>query len=187
MKKNKRKIAGLLIFVASAQFILALKIAEALYPNYSVSSNYISDLGVGPCAFIFNFSVFLLGLLTLISTYFLWIEKETKDFLFCLVLAGIGAMGVGIFTEDFGLLHVIFSFITFFFGALASVFSYKIQKSFFSILFLFLGIISLLSLILFGLGLDLGLGKGGMERMIAYPILIWALGFGVYIAKEKSF
>ncbi|MEM5834310.1 MAG: DUF998 domain-containing protein [Candidatus Aenigmatarchaeota archaeon] len=186
-KKDRRNVAGILIFVASAQFIIALKIAEALYPNYNVSSNYISDLGVGPSAFIFNSSVFLLGFLALISAYFLLIEKERKDFLFCLVLAGIGAMGVGIFTEDFGLLHTIFSFITFFFGALASIFSYKTQKSTFSLLFLLLGSISLISLILFGLGADLGLGKGGMERMIAYPILIWALGFGAYTAKEKYF
>ena len=27
----------------------------------------------------------------------------------------------------------------------------------------------------------LGLGKGGMERMIAYPALLWAVGFGGYL------
>ncbi|NIQ06941.1 MAG: DUF998 domain-containing protein, partial [Candidatus Korarchaeota archaeon] len=25
------------------------------------------------------------------------------------------------------------------------------------------------------------LGKGGMERMIAYPLLIWVVGFGGYL------
>jgi hypothetical membrane protein len=183
--KEKIKIAGLLIFIASAQFILALKISEALYPNYSVSLNYISDLGVGPSSFIFNSSVFLLGLLTFISAYLLS-KYKWKEFLFCLFLTGIGAMGVGFFTENFGLLHTVFSFFVFFFGALSSIFSYKIQKSPFSFLSVLLGLISLVSLILFGSGVYLNLGKGGMERMIAYPILIWALGFGGSLASSKD-
>jgi hypothetical protein len=28
------------------------------------------------------------------------------------------------------------------------------------------------------------LGKGGMERMIAYPMLLWAIGFGGHLIKE---
>jgi len=183
--KEKIKIAGFLIFIASAQFILALKISEAFYPNYSISLNYISDLGVGPSAFIFNSSVFLLGLLAFVSAYLLS-KYKWKEFLFCLFLTGIGAMGVGIFTENFGVLHTVFSFFAFFFGALSSIFSYKIQKPPFSFLSVLLGLISLVSLILFGSGVYLGLGKGGMERMIAYPILIWALGFGGYLSNLKD-
>lgn len=184
-KKEKVRIAGILIFIASAQLILAMKISEAVYPNYSVSLNYISDLGVGPSAFIFNSSVFILGFLVLISTYFLCFDYKNKEFLVCMFLTGIGAMGVGIFTENFGLFHTIFSFITFLFGSLTSIFSYKIQKPPFSFLALVLGFLSLISLILFGLGIYLGLGKGGMERMIAYPILIWAVGFGGYLSKQE--
>ena len=30
-------------------------------------------------------------------------------------------------------------------------------------------------------GIYLGLGKGGMERLIVYPNLLWALGFGGWI------
>jgi hypothetical membrane protein len=69
--------AGTLFLVAATQFILCLIIAEAAYPGYSVSANYISDLGVGPSAIIFNSSVFLLGLLILTGTY---LQRHTQNF-----------------------------------------------------------------------------------------------------------
>jgi len=40
------------------------------------------------------------------------------------------------------------------------------------------GIIALVAIVLLVTGHYLGIGKGGMERMIAYSILVWALGFG---------
>jgi hypothetical membrane protein len=47
---------------------------------------------------------------------------------------------------------------------------------------------SLLALILFIGNIYFGLGVGGMERMIVYPILIWMIGFGSYLVAfpEKS-
>ncbi|MFZ0011706.1 MAG: hypothetical protein WAL97_07380 [Halobacteriota archaeon] len=41
-----------------------------------------------------------------------------------------------------------------------------------------LGIIALVAFVLLVTGHWLGIGKGGMERTIAYPIFLWALGFG---------
>ncbi len=71
MAYSREKVAGMVFFIAAAQFLLGLIIAEASYSGYSVSANYISDLGIGPSAVIFNSSVFLGGLLLLIGTYFL--------------------------------------------------------------------------------------------------------------------
>ena len=182
-----RKLAGILIFIASLQFVLAMTISEALYPDYSVSENYISDLGdyskAKSVAYIFNSSVFLLGLLVLVAAYFIQRAFNYKVFSFCLILTGIGAMGVGLFPENFAVpyLHMIVSFITFFFGAISAIVSYKLQKSPLSYLAVVLGLLSLISLALFGLGIYLGLGVGGMERMIAYPTLLWALGFGGHL------
>ena len=182
-----RKLAGILIFIASLQFVLAMTISEALYPDYSVSKNYISDLGdyskANSVAYIFNSSVFLLGLLILVAAYFIQRAFNYKVFSFCLILTGIGAMGVGLFPENFAVpyLHMIVSFITFFFGAISAIVSYKLQKSPLSYLAVVLGLLSLISLALFRLGIYLGLGVGGMERMIAYPTLLWALGFGGHL------
>jgi hypothetical membrane protein len=43
----------------------------------------------------------------------------------------------------------------------------------FSVISVILGLITLGALVLFMVGMDLGLGVGGMERMIVYPILMW--------------
>jgi len=44
-----------------------------------------------------------------------------------------------------------------------------------------LGAISLVALVLMVSGNDLGVGIGGMERMIAYPALLWMVGFGGHL------
>lgn len=186
MKKLNGKVAGALIFVGATQFILGMLLAECLYPNYSVSENYISDLGRldATSAPVFNSSVFVLGLTVVAGAYFLRKIVQNKAFLSILILCGIGAMGVGIFPEDFGIIHFIVSIIAFLFGALSAIASYKFQKPPLSYFAVILGVISLVALILFGMEAYLGLGKGGMERMIAYPILLWAIGFGGYLIKE---
>src|SRR5207245_86997 len=104
MRLDDRQWAGLLLFVGIAQFaIIGLTVAESVYPGYSVSINYISDLGVGPAALIFDPSIILLGLLS------------------------YAALGL------------------------------YISKIY------------------------LGLGPGGMERMIVWPVLVWGLAFGGYL------
>ena len=190
MAYSNRKVAGTLVFIATTQFVLGLIVSEALYPNYSTSGNYISDLGVGPSSIIYNSSVFLLGLLLIIGTYFFQRAfREYKILTLTLILASIGAMGVGVFTEDFGIIHPIVSLITFLFGGLSAIFSVicsrvhkiKLLKMPFSIIAVVLGVMCLGALVLFFAGIDLGLGVGGMERMIAYPILMWGAGFGGYL------
>lgn len=186
MKQVNSKVAGALIFVGATQFILCMLIAECIYPGYSVSNNYISDLGKldAPSAPIFNTSVFVLGLTVVAGAYFLRKTIKSRVFLCLLILCGVGAMGVGIFPEDFGLIHFVVSLIAFLFGALSAIASYKFQKVPLSYFAVVLGVISLVALILFGPEVYLGLGKGGMERMIAYPILLWAIGFGGYLIKD---
>jgi len=187
MKYAHGKLAGALILVASAQFIVALTVAEAFYSGYSVSQNYISDLGatcretclvLEPTATIFNSSVFLLGLLGILGAYSLWRGFRSRLLLILLVMVGLGAMGVGLFTETAGAIHHVASLVTFVFAGLSAIASYRLQKaplSFFSIL---LGLMTLGALGLYFSDVFLGLGPGGMERMIVYPALIWATEFG---------
>ena len=190
MAYSNGKVAGTLIFVAVAQFVLGLIVSEALYSGYSTSGNYISDLGVGPSSIVFNSSVFLLGLLLIVGTYFLQRTfKEYRMLTLMLILTSIGAMGVGVFTEDFAVLHGIVSLIVFLFGGLSTLFSaicsrvhrFKLVKAPFSVISVILGVVCLSALLLFAAKMDLGLGMGGMERMITYPGLIWGAGFGGYM------
>ncbi|NWG10850.1 DUF998 domain-containing protein [Candidatus Bathyarchaeota archaeon] len=152
------KVAGTLFFIAATQFVICLFVSEALYPGYSIADNYISDLGVGSSAMVFNSSVFLLGLLVLIGTYFLQRAfREFKVLTVVLMLTAIGAMGVGIFTEDFGIIHTVVSLIAFLFGGLSTIFSIicsyvhkiKLVEMSFSIIAVVLGLIALGALVLF--------------------------------------
>jgi len=181
MKYDDRKVAGALLFVGSVQFLLFLIIAESLYLGYSVSENYISDLGVGTTSLVFNSSVFLLGVTVVAGAYFFQRSFDSKLLSILFAITGFGAMGVGLFPENFGILHAVASLITFLFGGLSAIMSYKLQRpplSYFSVL---LGALSLVALALFGSRTYLGIGKGGMERMIAYPTLLWAVGFSSYL------
>jgi hypothetical membrane protein len=186
MELDDTKVAGTLLFLGAVQFLIVLVVAEALYPNYSVSLNYISDLGVGSTALIFNSSVFLLGLLVVAGAYFIR-EAFKSNFLFItLILTGIGAMMVGLFPETAGVMHTIASLITFLFGGLAAIVSYKVEKPPFSYLSVVLGALGLVGLGLFASGNYLSLGVGGMERMIAHPVLLWAVGFGGHLVSHSK-
>ena len=192
-------MAGTLFFVAATQFVLCLIIAEALYPGYSVSGNYISDLGVGPSSIVFNSSVFLLGVLLLIGIYFLRHNSNFKTVNVMLLLMAVGAIGVGIFTKDFRTIHGAVSSTAFFFAGLSAITSFKILEKPLSLISIILGLMTLGALALFSAGLIasgsltsneafdsvffLGLGPGGMERMIVYPALMWLAGFGGWLTK----
>ena len=195
-------VAGALFLIAAAQFVLCLIIAEALYPGYSVSANYISDLGVGPSAIVFNSSVILLGLLLLAGTYFLRHSPNFKTVNILLLLMAVGAVGVGVFTKDFTLAHGAVSSAAFFFAGLSAIASFKVLKKPLSLISIMLGAMTLAALALFSSGMVtsgsltsttaydstfyLGLGPGGMERIIVYPALMWLAAFGGHLITKQE-
>ena len=186
MRFDDRQWAGLLLFAGTAQFAIFLTVAEAVYPNYSVSARYISDLGVGTAAApIFNASIILLGLAVLATAWFVFRAFKDRILTIAVVLAGIGAIGVGVFTEDFGGIHSIVSLITFVFAALSAILAFRILRPPLSYLSILLGAASLVALGLYVSNTYLGLGPGGMERMIVWPVLVWALAFGGYLLSHS--
>lgn len=187
---NFKRASGVLLFTGAVLVIIGIHLSEFLYPGYSVSGNYISDLGATcratctvyqPSAFIFNSSLIILGIFIVSSSYFIWREFNSSIIAALFCLSGLGAVGVGLFPETAGFLHVIVSFITFFFGALAAIAASSLVKKPFTYFSVVLGLASLSALVLYGFEIHLGLGPGGMERMIAYPILLWTIGFGGYM------
>lgn len=181
-----RKIAGTLVLAGAIQFIFGMVVTEALYRYYSVADNYISDLGVGPSAFIFNSSVFVFGLLGAVAAYFVWRGIGEKIFVLLLFIAGIGVMGVGVFTENAGTIHSAVSMIAFLFGGLSAIGSCKLEESPLNYISVILGLIAFVAMVLFITQNYLGLGVGGMERMIAYPEVLWAVAFGGYLIDSKA-
>jgi hypothetical membrane protein len=181
---ENRSLLGSLLFVGAAQFVFALVIAEALYPGYNTAANYISDLGVGSTALLFSASVVLLGVMRFFGAVF---GRQTLGTLLTVTLAlsAIGGVGVGLFPETTGAYHHYFSIITFFFGAVTVILSYRVTHrplSYFSVV---LGVIALVALVLSLTHYNLDIGRGGMERMIAYSLLVWTLGFGGYMMGSK--
>jgi hypothetical membrane protein len=185
---DARKIIGALLFVGTTQFIALLTVAETQYPGYSVSLNYISDLGVWsqPSAYIFNPSVILSGIMTLAAGYLIFARLgwRSQGALFC--IAGLGEVGVGFFNELTGAPHILFAFMAFVGGALAGMMLKRRLKGLMGYFGLVFGIVSLLSLILLGTGIWLGLGPGGMERMIMYPQLAFSMALGGYFLAGQN-
>ncbi len=76
---NSPRLSGLLYFIGGAQFLLLTTLAESLYPNYSVRNNFLSDLGVvEPSGTVWNTSIFLGGLLFVLSAYLLFRSDDLK-------------------------------------------------------------------------------------------------------------
>jgi hypothetical membrane protein len=85
-----------------------------------------------------------------------------------------------------GLPHVVSAFLAFGFGNLAAIYCFKIAPPPFSYFSLILGVIGLSALVLLGAGVYFGLGVGGMERMIFYPGVFWALSYGAYLTAQPK-
>jgi len=180
-------IAGLLIIIGVSQFTMLMIICESLYPSYSVAYNYISDLGVGVTAPIFNSSIILLGLAIIISSKLLYKVFKSKTLSILLFLTGFGAAGVGLFPEGSPYsLHTIMSAATFISAGITAIIAYRFTPKPISWISVVMGIISLTALGLFTSENYLGLGHGGMERIIVYPVLQWALIFGGYIIARDA-
>lgn len=178
-----RVLAGTLLFVAGAQFLLFLMIAETQYLGYSANENYISDLGVWEewSAVFFNSSVIAFGLLGLIGGYILREEKGLRYVSRSLMVSGVGAIILGIFPETVWGLHKMGAFMAFIFAALAAVLCFKAFSGPFRYIATFLGVFSFTAMILSVSNIFLGLGPGGMERLVLYPIMLWMAGFGAVL------
>ena len=181
---DDRGKAGLFLLLGGTLFLLGLQVAEALYVGYDVHDEAVSDLGVGPgpSALIFNVAVALFGLFGVAAAYLLWRDGVDRGLPIMLALSGLGAIGVGVLTEDAGGLHVAVSFLAFFFGALFVLWSYRLVGLPLGYLSAVLGTISLAALALYAASIYLDLGHGGMERMILYPILAWIIALGAGLA-----
>ena len=170
---------NLYLLVGLMQFALLLLVAEFLSPDYSVSKNMISDLGVGPepSRTIFTLSIIAFGLFSLTAGLLYLRDMGKALFPVFIIIAGVGGIGVGVCNENTGASHVLFAFLAFFFSALAALWSYRLLAPPLSLISILLGFVSVLALILTALHTDLGLGPGGMERLVFYPVLLWGLSF----------
>lgn len=189
-----RNIAGALLFVTGVLAFLGIITAETFYPGYSTAQNTISDLGgslppnsiiIEPSATIFDTSMILSGILIIASAFCIQRAFGDRIVTAFLGLFGVGVLGVGIFNGSYGDIHGIFALLTFVTGGVAAIVSYRIERAPMSYFSVALGGIALLDLFLYyfmgGASPFAVMGLGGLERWIAYPILLWVTGFGGYL------
>jgi len=180
MTYTPKNIAGALIFIGTAWLLLGIIVSEALYPGYRVT-RMVSDLGVGSTALFFNSAMMGFSLLILATACLLNKAGMNRGFVVLLVLTGIGALGVGVFPDTLAVPHAISAITVFVCGSICALAACRCFSGLWSLVSPALGIIALTAMILLGANVYCGLSAGGMERMIVYPLILWALGTGAYL------
>jgi hypothetical membrane protein len=139
-----------------------------------------------PSAIFFNFPVIIFGLFGLMSGLILREEKEWIYIPWLLVISGVGAIMLGVFPETVWGLHKLGAFMAFIFAAAAAVNAFWVFSGPSRYISVVLGAISFLAMMLSVTEVFLGVGPGGMERMVLYPILIWMMGFGAILLSSEE-
>ncbi|MDV3278744.1 MAG: DUF998 domain-containing protein [Nitrososphaerales archaeon] len=194
--------SGVAILVGGVQFAILWMLSETLYPNYSVNSNYISDLGTtcpgsgSPCYvpaawWMFNASEVVFGILIAVTAYYFYRAYRYRPATAMIAIAGLALIGVGVLNESFSPWHSLFSLVTFVFAGLSAIVTFRFQKTPLSYISVILGLISLAALILYvpsggAFGTTIGIGPGGLERLIVYPVLMWSISFGGHLIGQED-
>lgn len=182
------RLAGLLLFLLAAQFMTVIMLAAAMRPGYDFNAAAISDLGTYPeTALLFNVSLVLVGLLNLAGGYLYYRAHGKRWLLGLFAVAGVGALGAGIFPLGTSDLHGVFALLAFLFFNLQALGTATRLAGPMRIVSVLLGLFGLAFVVVMAIG-DAGnpavfgpIGHGGAERMIVYPPMVWLIAFGGYL------
>lgn len=192
--KEYYKMAGILLVIGGIMYVMVINIGESLFPGYSVATNSLSDIGgllplIQPAATIFNVVSIILGILILSSAYLILKSGGCRLFSSCLAIFGFSIAALGVFPEYTQGIHASFALIAFFFGSFSLLFSYRLGINIpMTVISIILGLIALFTIIspfVFGIGPHNPLnifGKGGVERLIIYPIILYLTALGGYLS-----
>jgi len=202
---------GAFIWVLVIQFFIAQIIVQSAWTTpFSLTANYISDLGntacgpypVGSSMYVcspwhagMNASFMVQGLIILVGValiYRAFPAGRTRTLgLVLLALAGPGSILVGLFPENVNITpHTIGAAAHFVSGNLGIVvlgiaLAATHRQSALAIFSIILGSVGLLATALFISGHFLGMGIGGMERFAAYPLPLWLIMAGVSFLRDS--
>ncbi|CAN5442585.1 hypothetical protein BH11ARM2_BH11ARM2_25630 [soil metagenome] len=189
---------GYLLLALSLQYFVVQGWAASRWPHpYRWGEDAISDLGntvcgtyqgrdvCSPLHALMNGSFIVLGITMILGSLLLLKRSPVGFGLYG--AAGVGTILVGLAPENInGSLHFVGAGLAFVCGNLALL-VLGLGKIPWRGLALGLGLLGLDSLLLFANGVYLGLGYGGMERVVAYPQTVWAVVFGVYGLVKRDF
>jgi hypothetical membrane protein len=194
MQFNSKTLAGILFFLSSAWFTISLMLCESVAPGYSMNTNSISDLGtISQSNLLFNASIFAVGLLNIAGGYLYYQFHRKCSVLTMFVVAGVGAVGVGLFTLDSPTgLHGLFALTAFLFFNLQAILVAQLITGPLKFISVILGLVGLAYIVIMFVSdsniIDLfgPIGHGGTERMIVYPAIIWLMSFGGYLMGAEA-
>jgi hypothetical membrane protein len=170
-----------------------IMLAAAMVPGYDFRGGAISDLGVfSETALLFNTSLVLVGLLNLAGGYLFYRTHGKRWLLAVFTLAGLGAVGAGLFPLDTGGLHGLFALLAFLFFNVQALATATRLDGAMRALAILAGGMGLFFVVLMALG-DAGnaaafgpIGHGGTERMIVYPVMLWLVALGGYLLAKSE-
>jgi len=187
------RLAGLSFLVLAAGFMTVIMLAAAMVPGYDFRGAAISDLGTFPeTALLFNATLVLVGVSNLAGGYLLYRTHGKRWLLTVYALAGLGAIGAGLFPLDTGGLHGSFALLAFLFFNVQALGTATRLDGAMRALSVGAGGVGLVFVVLMALG-DAGnaaafgpIGHGGTERMIVYPVMLWLVAFGGYLLAKSE-
>jgi hypothetical membrane protein len=190
------KTAGGLLLTAGATIVMGIITAEALYTNPYTARMEISDLGatdtgviLHPSSYIFNATMLVAGAMIILGAYFAHRALHRRVVTIPTGLLGVGVLGVGVFPGNIHPQHPLFAYTAFLAGGLAVLLSVTVTSQPLRTIFAVMGTISLLFTTASGFLLEWGpfarLELGGVERWMVYPVLLWLVGFGGYLAAHR--
>lgn len=207
---------ALLFIVGVVEFVLGMAVTQVGYgSSYSLTQNYISDLGAVHCGtfggsgafgghyacspwhLVFNISIVLLGLILLLAVILVRsafpARRSRAIGLGLLAISALGAIGVGLSPEDVNItVHSLSALLAFGGGGLALiVLGFAMFRDTrwdgYRAFSMLMGLVALIALILFATKAYGPLGVGGMERLIVAPILLWSLVVGIHLARIPTY
>jgi hypothetical membrane protein len=200
---------AILWIVGVLEFVVGMIVTQIGYPGYSLTQNYISDLGATQCGEwtgryvcspwhdVFMISIVAMGILIILGLVLLrtaFPPRGTRTVgLALLTLTGLGAIGVGLSPENVNItIHSLSAAVAFVGGGFALVVlslamfrdtrwdGYRAYT-------MISGLIGLIAFALFEGRIYGPLGVGGMERLIVAPILLWAVIVGIHLARIPTY
>jgi hypothetical membrane protein len=208
-KQNDRRRAGVLYFLGGMLFLLLNTASEAIYPNFSLQTNAMSDMAaVGVRTFVMEeIAILGVGICWTVGAYYLFRNTGKRWMMILNLLPGVGFLLAGISPENVNIaIHSLGALLAFPFGGVVVILSYRVIRSQFRYFSIALGALNLVSTFVTFFGGQiigpcgsctadvtgyiqnlerLALGLGGWESMIIYPLLIWLMGFGSYLLAES--
>lgn len=178
--------------LAGVSTLMGITTAQTQFPvalHYSTRTDEISDLGATmfhgaiaePSGRIFNCTMMVTGIMIMAGAVCSCVTHRSRLFMLLTLLLGTGVLGVGIFPRTHHEVHQVLSMVTFISGGFAAASSSMVTRGPFRYIAIVLGLTTLTSVAI-GPTLLVGiLGGGGVERWVAYPIVLWMVGYGGYV------